>query len=220
MVLSGAARAPGDAAENCIVSTTMEEEPVSRPVVSVKRVSAELERSFTELWMASRVEHGVSPEVAARAASEGKVRSALQREDVRAFLAVADGGQPVGFIVVTHSPFSGLTESPSVAIDQIYVAPGARRHGVARHLLAAVTTYAEKRGCEQIGCNVPSQHRDANRFFARLGFSSQVVRRVTSTSALRRRIGVDEPRISLEQILHKRRSLRARATAGASRLAG
>jgi GNAT superfamily N-acetyltransferase len=183
-------------------------------------VSADLERSFTELWMSSRVEGGTSPEVAARAASEGKVRAALQREEVRAFLAVADGDQPVGFIVATHSPFSGLTECPSVAIDQLYVAPKARRHGVARHLLAAVTAYAEKQGCEQIGCNVPSQQRDANRFFARLGFSSQVVRRVTSTSALRRRLGADEPRISLDQILHKRRSLRARASAGASRLAG
>jgi GNAT superfamily N-acetyltransferase len=183
-------------------------------------VSDDLERSFTELWMSSRVESGVSPEVAARAASEGKVRSALQREDVRAFLAVGEGGQPVGFVVATHSPFSGLTDAPSVAIDQLYVAPRARRHGVARHLLAAVTAYAEKQGCEQIGCNVPSQQRDANRFFARLGFSSQVVRRVTSTSSLRRRLGADEPRISLEQILHKRRSLRARASAGASRLAG
>ena len=194
---------------------------MSRPVVSVKRVSPEFEPSFTELWVSSRSEHGVSPEVAARAAAEGRVRAALNREDVRAFIAMGDGGQPVGFVVATHSPFSGLTDSPSVAIDQIYVAPPARRHGVARHLLAAVTTYAEKLGCEQIGCNVPSQHRDANRFFARLGFSSQIVRRVTSTGALRRRIGVDEPRISLEQMLHRRRSLRAKEGAGrSSQLAG
>ncbi|HEX5521911.1 MAG TPA: GNAT family N-acetyltransferase [Pedococcus sp.] len=191
---------------------------MSRPVVSVKRVAAELEPSFTDLWVTSRVEYGVSPEVAARAASDGRLRAALDRKDVRAFLALGDGGDPVGFVVATHSPFSGLTEAPSVAIDQIYVMPRARRHGVARHLLAAVTAYAEKVGCEQIGCNVPSQHREANRFFARLGFSSQIVRRVTSTGALRRRIGVDEPRLSLEQILNRRRSLRARA--GASRMAG
>ena len=191
---------------------------MSRPVVSVKRVAAEHEPSFTDLWVASRVEYGVSPEVAARAASDGRLRAALDRQDVRAFLALGDRGEPVGFVVATHSPFSGLTEAPSVAIDQIYVVPRARRHGVARHLLAAVTAYAEKVGCEQIGCNVPSQHRDANRFFARLGFNSQIVRRVTSTGALRRRIGVDEPRLSLEQILNRRRSLRARA--GAGRMAG
>jgi GNAT superfamily N-acetyltransferase len=162
----------------------------------------------------------VSPEVAARAASEGRVHSALARADVQAFVAVADGGQAVGFVVANHSPFSGLAESPSVAIDQLYVTPTARRHGVARHLLAAVTTYAEQVGCEQIGCNVPSQHREANRFFARLGFNAQIVRRVTSTGALRRRISVDEPRQSTEQLLHRRRSLRARALAGRSRLAG
>ena len=193
---------------------------MSRPGVSVKSVSAELEPAFTELWVASRTEQGASPEVVARAASEGRIASALARDDVAAFVAVADAGQPVGFAIVTHSPFSGLTDSPSVAIDQLYVVPGSRRHGVARHLLGAVAAYAEKRGCEQIGCNVPSQHREANRFFARLGFTSQVVRRVTSTSALRRRIRADEPRLSLEQVLHKRRSLRARASAAASRMVG
>ena len=117
---------------------------MSRPVISVRRVSADEERSFTELWMTSRVEAGVSPEVVARAASEGRISTAL--------------------------------------------------------------------------------HREANRFFARLGFSSQMVRRVTTVSALRRRLGQDEPRHhSIEALLHRRRSLRARATATASaesRLAG
>ena len=195
---------------------------MSRPAVSVRRVSEEQERAFTELWMASRVEAGVSPEVAARAASEGRITSALRREDVRAYVALADG-KAVGFAVAATSPFSALTDAPCVTIDQLYVAADARKHGVARHLMSAVTLYADSRGCEQIGCNVPAPNRDANRFFARLGFSSQVVRRVTTVAALRRRLGAaDEPRHhSLEQLLHRRRSLRARATAGAdSRLAG
>jgi GNAT superfamily N-acetyltransferase len=201
----------------------MEEPPVSRPAISVRRVSEELQRSFTELWMSSRVESGVSPEVAARAASEGRVAAALQRDDVRAYVALADG-RPVGFAVAATTPFSALTEAPCVTIDQLYVAPEARRHGVARHLMSVVTLYADSRGCEQIGCNVPAQHRDANRFFARLGFSSQVVRRITTVAALRRRLGADEQQRqqhSLEALLHRRRSLRARSTAQAgSRLAG
>ena len=195
---------------------------MSRPAVSVRRVSEEQERAFTELWMASRVEAGVSPEVAARAASEGRITSALRREDVRAYVALADG-KAVGFAVAATTPFSALTDAPCVTIDQLYVAADARKHGVARHLMSAVTLYADSRGCEQIGCNVPAPNRDANRFFARLGFSSQVVRRVTTVAALRRPLGAaDEPRHhSLEQHLHRRRSLRARATAGAdSRLAG
>jgi GNAT superfamily N-acetyltransferase len=188
-------------------------------------VGEDEQRSFTELWMASRVEAGVSPEVAARAASEGRIAAALQREDVRAYMATSDG-QPVGFAVAATSPFSALTDSPCVTIDQLYVAPDSRRHGVARQLMSAVTLYADSRGCDQIGCNVPAQQREANRFFARLGFSSQVVRRITTVAALRRRLGTDEQRHhSIEALLHRRRSLRARAsaraTAGAgSRLAG
>jgi len=194
---------------------------VSRPAISVRRVGQDEERSFTELWMASRVEAGISPEVAARAASEGRISSALHREDVRAYVATADA-HPVGFAVATTSPFSALTEAPCVTIDQLYVTPDSRRHGVARHLMSAITHYADSRGCDQIGCNVPAQQREANRFFARLGFSSQVVRRITTVSALRRRLGPDEQRQhSLEALLHRRRSLRARATAASgSRLAG
>lgn len=194
---------------------------MSRPSITVRRVGQDEERSFTELWMASRVETGVSPEVAARAASEGRIASALNREDVRAYLASSDG-RPVGFAVAATSPFSALTEAPCVTIDQLYVVPDQRKHGVARQLMTAVTLYADSRGCEQIGCNVPAQHREANRFFARLGFSSQVVRRITTVSALRRRLGADERHHpSLEQLLHRRRSLRAKARASAgSRLAG
>jgi GNAT superfamily N-acetyltransferase len=194
---------------------------VSRPAISVRRVSADEERTFTELWLSSRVEAGISPEVAARAASEGRVSTALNREDVRAYLATADG-RAVGFAVAATSPFSSLTDNPCVTIDQLYVVPESRKHGVARQLMSAVTLYADSRGCDQIGCNVPSQHREANRFFARLGFSSQVVRRVTSVAALRRRLGQDEPRHhSIDALLHRRRTLRARATASADgRLAG
>ncbi|WP_406831034.1 GNAT family N-acetyltransferase [Pedococcus sp. KACC 23699] len=193
---------------------------MSRPAINVKRVREDEQRAFTELWMSARVEAGVSPEVAARAASEGRVAAALAREDVRAYVAMADG-RAVGFTVAATTPFSALTEAPCVTIDQLYVVPEARKHGVARHLMSAVTVYADSRGCEQIGCNVPAQHRDANRFFARLGFSSQVVRRITTVSALRRRLGADEQRThSLEALLHRRRSLRARAAQSANRLAG
>ena len=157
---------------------------MSRPVVSVKRVAAELEPSFTELWVASRVEAGVSPEVAARAASEGRLRAALDREDVRAFLALGDGGEPVGFAVAAHEPVLRRSpRHPSVAIDQLYVVPRARKHGVARHLMAAVTAVCRRRSAaSRSAATCPAQHREANRFFARLGFSSQIVRRVTSAA--------------------------------------
>jgi GNAT superfamily N-acetyltransferase len=184
---------------------------VSRSPVIVKRVDADSLQSFTELWVASRVEQGTSIEVASRAASEGRLAHALQRPEVRAYLATANQAS-LGFAVMSHAPISCLSESPCVAIDQIYVVPSARHHGVARHLLAAVTAYAEKVGSEQIVSYVPAQLRDANRFFARLGFSSTSVRRITSTALLRRRLSSgDLPRHSLDQVLIRRRSLRSRA---------
>jgi GNAT superfamily N-acetyltransferase len=215
---AGPQRSSGDPR---IYQTVQMEESVSRPAISVRRVCEEQERSFTELWMSSRVEAGVGPEVAARAASEGRISAALQRDDVRAYLATADD-RAIGFAVATTSPFSALTEAPCVTIDQLYVVPESRRHGVARQLMSAVTLYADSRGCDQIGCHVPAQQREANRFFARLGFGSQVVRRITTVSALRRRLGNDDQRPhALEALLHRRRSMRARTAAGAgSRLAG
>jgi hypothetical protein len=63
---------------------------------------------------------------------------------------------------------------------------------------------------------VPSLDREPNRFFARLGFSPFIVRRVVGVKALRRRLGgPDSARLGLEQTLLRRRSLRARDRAKA-----
>ena len=120
-------------------------------------------------------------------------------------------------MVLTTSPLSGLIEAPSVSVDQLYVVPESRRSGVAHALLSRAAGFAETLGCEQVATCVPAQAREANRFFARLGFSSHVVRRVTPTSALRRRLAGEEPRAGLDQVLSRRRSLRARAAAAARR---
>ena len=185
---------------------------MSRPQVSVRPVSPSQHPEFTRLWLSARVEAGGSLESATRAASEGRVAAALGREDVRAYLAYSDG-QPIGYMVLTHSPLSGLTDMPCVSIDQLYVAEPARRQGAAKALLTAATTYAERFGADQIATCVPAQGRDANRFFARLGFSSYVVKRVTTTSGLRRKLAGEEHRGGLELVLQqRRRSLRGRAS--------
>jgi GNAT superfamily N-acetyltransferase len=192
---------------------------VSRPAVSVRPVSPSLHPEFTGLWLAARVEAGSSPESASRAVSEGRVAAALAREDVRAYLAFVDG-EAVGYMVLTHSPLSGLTDSPCVSIDQLYVAESARRQGAARALLTAAATYAERFGADQVATCVPAQGRDANRFFARLGFSSYVVKRVTTTVSLRRKLAGEDVRRGHDQVLQRRRSLRARATRADRQLIG
>lgn len=157
-----------------------------RNPVEVVALRPERVRELTGLWLASRVDAGVSPEVAARSASEGRLLDALQRPDVRAHLALIDGVS-VGYVITTENPF-GLGAHPETTIEQLYVDHRVRRHGVARALLTTVLGQAERGGSEIIVSNVPATLREANRFFARLGFSSVIVRRVAATTALRRRL--------------------------------
>lgn len=185
------------------------EEIVSRPQFTVRRVTPELAPDFTVLWATAFL--GTSTDSAARADSQDRVALALARDDVRAYLAATDG-QPVGFIVLIRSPLSFMGESPRVSIDQIFVLPEARGGGAASALLSAAATYVDRLGADQIFVSFPAQDREANHFFARLGFSADLVRRVTTTTALRRKLATgDEPHPALNRLLLRRRSLRARA---------
>ncbi len=187
-----------------------------RPLVSVRRVDETLRPALTELWVSNRVDSGTTPEAANRMVADGSVASALDRTEVCAFVALADE-EPVGYVVLSDSTVNALVDTPCVAIDQLFVVPESRRHGVARQLLAAAASYAHRIGAEQIASNVPSHIRDANRFFARLGFTPTVVRRVTTTDALHRKLaGSRVPRHSLEQVLQRRRTARVRAAHRAS----
>lgn len=103
-----------------------------------------------------------------------------------AFIA-CDGGQVVGVAGLTQSePTAWLGRSVMVTV--VHVRSGSRHSGVGQALLAAVAAYAERVGAEHVTADVPPTMRDANRFFAKLGFGPVVTRRATSTSALRKRI--------------------------------
>jgi GNAT superfamily N-acetyltransferase len=168
-----------------------------------------------DLWLENRVESGGGTEAALRVASLHSLTTALQRTEVTAFLAFVED-TAVGYVVLKDSLAGPLTDSPCTSIDQLFVSTSWRRHGVARQLLAAAAAHADRVGAEAIVSHVPSQIRDANRFFARLGFSPTVVRRVTTPAALHRKLAasVDTPvlrRVGLEEVIQRRRSARFRA---------
>ncbi len=190
---------------------------MGRRIVDVVPVTEDLAPDLTGLWLASRAEAGGSVDSASRS-GEGRLQAALRRSDVHAHLARADG-EPVGYVITSENVF-GLVPGPELVIEQLYVAEGVRHRGVAKALLGAVVNQAEREACDVIVSNVPSQSRDANRFFARLGFSSMLVRRVTSTGLLRRRLGGDHANAGLERMLRRRRTLRHRAVANRTRSAG
>lgn len=156
------------------------------------------------------------------------VRSALQTaltvDDFYALLASqepaagerGDTPRDVGFLVLSTRPLLPLMGEPAVSIEHLYVLPEARRLGIGRALIERATTYAEQLGAGQISTSVPALGREEQRFYARLGFSPFVVRRVTSVTALRRRLTPqDDPRVKATVV--RRRSLRARSKALALR---
>ncbi|KRE41300.1 GNAT family N-acetyltransferase [Knoellia sp. Soil729] len=191
---------------------------MARSMVEVEAVPRDELSEFVGLWLASKIDAGVPLEVATRFANDGRLQLALGRPDVYAHVARIDG-RPVGYIVTTENPF-GLQPEPEIAIELLFVDPASRRHGVARALLAAVATLAEKAGSEVVVSNVPTQSREAHRFFARLGFSSVLVRRVVGTSQLRRRLAPaghvshvgHAGQAAVEHLIRRRRSLRSVAS--------
>lgn len=181
---------------------------MARRTVDVTQVDEQDLHDVAGLWLAARVDSGSSKEAASRCVTDGRLTTALRRPGVQAFLARVEG-DPVGYAITSENPF-GLSPTPELTIEQLWVTPDARRHGVAKGLIGAVLTNAERAGCEIVVSNVPTTSRDANRFFARLGFSSVVVRRIVSTGQLRRKLAPESVETGLE-LLRRRRSLRSRA---------
>lgn len=183
---------------------------MARQPVTVRKVDAERRAAFIDLWIASRIEAGQTLAAAQRAAFDGRLAAALDSGGITAYLAFSND-EPVGYAVTSDTSAPVLVDAPALTIEQLYVIQVARKHGVARALLTLIASRAERCGAEIIATNVPSQVRDANRFFARLGFTPQVVRRATPTAALLRRLAGPEARPAVERAVLRRRVARLRS---------
>ena len=116
-----------------------------------------------------------------------------------------------GLAVMRHEPFAALFEVRSVHLHYLHVREGFRRRGVGRALVAAAAGFAEEVGAEHVVSDVLPQLREANRFYARLGFGPVVVQRVASVPALRRRLAAGRRHAPLDELLSRRRSVRSRS---------
>ncbi len=184
---------------------------MGRTVTSVQRVDESLHSPFIELWITHRIASGTTPEAAQRLALDGTLRHVLQRRDVAAFVAFVDTC-PAGYVVLSDSTRSLLVDAPCVSIDMLFVHPEHRHLGIGRSLLSAASRYADRQGAEHVASLVPVQDREANRFFARLGFAPETVRRVTTSAVLQRKLsGEPRPaRAAIDQVMARRRDLRLR----------
>jgi GNAT superfamily N-acetyltransferase len=184
---------------------------VARSLVDVRRATVDDLTEILDLWSQGREEVARlgRPTVAAEQV-RSRLTEAVASGQVEILLARREG-RPAGFLILRRSPLSFVVEAPALCIDQLYVAADARRLGVARAMLSHVPGRAERLGAEQIVTSVAPWARDMHRFFARLGFSPVTVRRSVSPAVLRRRLTGEQHRGALEDLLSRRRSLRARA---------
>ena len=89
---------------------------MSRRTVDVVPVDGDL-TDLMGLWLAAKVDGGMSKQAAARVISDGRLSSALRRPGVQAFLARVDS-EPVGYAIASDNPF-GVSPTIEIAVEQL-----------------------------------------------------------------------------------------------------
>jgi ribosomal protein S18 acetylase RimI-like enzyme len=134
--------------------------------------------------------------VAARRGPDGfrtQAARLLADPEHRVVVALDEADAVVGAAVFGAETAGGLLDAPSVYVSHLVVDPGHRKRGAGRALVAAAAGYADELDIDSVVVGVTPTGRDANRFFARLGFAPQVMRRVAPVPALRRALVAADP---------------------------
>jgi N-acetylglutamate synthase-like GNAT family acetyltransferase len=130
-------------------------------------------------------------------------------------LVAEDTSGMAGMVLCTVGTTSTLSPTRAVVLSHLTVAAHARRGGVGRVLIAAATQWADDLGFDHLRVAVFAASREANRFFARLGFAPISVNRVAPVSGLRRILGAEVPAAEANSgDIARRRRLRLGITTG------
>lgn len=143
-----------------------------------------------------------------------RLGAVLAQPDTDVLLA-ALGEQPVGMAVLWLNSGGPLSTIPVAQVSHLVVCAPARRKGVGQALITAAAGWAEEHGADQLVAHVYPGLREANRFYARLGFAPVTMRRVASVAMLRRQLAPAEARRAALAL--PRRRLRASQAAAESR---
>jgi hypothetical protein len=118
---------------------------------------------------------------------------AILTSDRRTVLVAFDEADTaLGFAVVLVDELAPMDPTPVLQVSDLVIAASARRDDVSRSLLVAALHLADDRDIEHVLVSASASSREANRYFARLGFAPLVTRRVASTHVLRRALGIGE----------------------------
>ena len=139
-----------------------------------------------------------------RAALHQRYLEALDDPDRHLVVVVNAEEERLGMALFTISPVNALLDLPAVHMSHAVVADRHKRRGAGKALVAAATAHAEAHGLEQIVVSVHPGSRDANRFFARLGFAPMAVRRVAPVAVVRRRLSQLDARPADDHVVRRR----------------
>jgi len=118
-----------------------------------------------------------------------RYRAAVDEPSTRLLVAVV-ADEPVGVaLLLLHGIASSVDSQPCLHVAHLLVAARARRRGIGRALLAEAVAVADELGLDAMSVGVRPGDREANRYFARLGFAPVAVRRLAPVALLRRQLG-------------------------------
>jgi GNAT superfamily N-acetyltransferase len=98
---------------------------------------------------------------------------------------------PVGMAVLQTTRPDPFADSRVLNVAHLVVSRTAQHKGVGHALLKTAVDFATEKRLDQVAVSIYPSLREANRFFARLGFAPAATRRVAPVSLLRRRLGAD-----------------------------
>ena len=100
---------------------------------------------------------------------EDQLRQSLFGERRVAEVAIATfEGEPAGFALFFHN-FSTFLGLPGIYLEDLFVIPALRGHGIGQVLLSHLAKIAVERGCGRFEWSVLDWNTDAIRFYERLG---------------------------------------------------
>jgi N-acetylglutamate synthase-like GNAT family acetyltransferase len=130
-------------------------------------------------------------------------------------LVAEDESGLAGMVLCSIGTSTTLVSAPAVVLSHLTVSAKSRRSGVGRVLVAAATNWASDCGIDHVRVAVYAGSREANRFFARLGFAPISVNRVAPVAGLRRILGAEVPAAEADSgDIARRRRLRLGITGG------
>jgi ribosomal protein S18 acetylase RimI-like enzyme len=163
-------------------------ELVPRAHVSVRTATVDDLPALVQLWQELRDLSPRRPRPGHAAETpEQRLQSVIDDPACRVVVAVLDD-EPVGMAVLSRTWVSPLLDAMAVQVSLLVVSGQHRKHGVGRALVTAAVSYAEELDADEVVVSVLPHLREANRFYAQLGFSPQVMRRTASVTGLRRRL--------------------------------